>query len=247
MYCLFYLFIGLFSSLPAHSATDSSSSNNDSAVITVSTSDLNQQPTQNVPITSNSSVTNETKPDHTQPVVSQKQLSGNCTYSTSYVLIMWYLAKDAPIDDPLFNWNNYASSLGISVTKTAYGPNAHIAASQLSEPTLHHQQQLKVLTTSATPGHATIHAPSIRNNQQPQVSVTLVEASDAAGHVQAYGTSKRVPAISSDTSYQIQVQEAHANDVPLNLSTTPPQTPAGNSSGVTITASPAKRTRLLTG
>ena len=35
-------------------------------------------------------------------------------------------------------------------------------------------------------------------------------------------------------------------DLPLNLSTTPPQTPAGMS-GVTITASPAKRCRLLTG
>ena len=46
---------------------------------------------------------------------------------------------------------------------------------------------------------------------------------------------------------QVSVQEdAHANDLPLNLSTTPPQTPAGMSS-VTITASPAKRCRLLTG
>ena len=33
----------------------------------------------------------------------------------------------------------------------------------------------------------------------------------------------------------------------LRLSTTPPQTPAGMSSSVTITASPAKRCRLLTG
>ena len=93
-----------------------------------------------------------------------------------------------------------------------------------------------------------MHVSSIRNNpQQPQVSVTLVEASGSTGHGEAYGTSKRAPVVSSNTSYQIQVQEAHANDVPLNLSTTPPQTPAGNSSGVTITASPAKRTRLLTG
>ena len=117
----------------------------------------------------------------------------------------------------------------------------------MSEPTVHHQQQLQIFTTTVPPGHASGPVPSIRNsNQQPPVSVTLVNASGSTGPGQAYGTAVHLP-VSSDSTYKAQVQDTHANDVPLNLSTTPPQTPGGMSSSVTITASPAKRCRLLTG
>lgn len=122
----------------------------------------------------------------------------------------------------------------------------------MPEPTAVQQQhqQLQIFTTSVPPGHVSEKSSSIRNSiQQPPVSVTLVSASGASGSTgsaQGYGANVHIP-VSSDPAYKIQVQgDSHAHDLPLNLSTTPPQTPAGMSS-VTITASPAKRCRLLTG
>ena len=124
----------------------------------------------------------------------------------------------------------------------------------MPEPTAVQQQhqQLQIFTTSVPSGHVSEKSSSIRNSiqQQPPVSVTLVSASGGStGPGQGYGQAnvQHIP-VSSDPTYKIQVQQddAHAHDLPLNLSTTPPQTPAGMS-GVTITASPAKRCRLLTG
>ena len=120
----------------------------------------------------------------------------------------------------------------------------------MPEPTAVQQQhqQLQIFTTSVPSGHVSEKSSSIRNSiqQQPPVSVTLVSASGSTMPGQGYGANVHIP-VSSDPTYKIQVQEdAHAHDLPLNLSTTPPQTPAGMSS-VTITASPAKRCRLLTG
>ena len=119
----------------------------------------------------------------------------------------------------------------------------------MPEPTAVQQQhqQLQIFTTSIPSGHVSENSSSIRNSiHQPPVSVTLVSASGATGSGQAYGSNIHIP-VSSDSTYKIQAQEAtQAHDLPLNLSTTPPQTPAGMSS-VTITASPAKRCRLLTG
>ena len=107
-------------------------------------------------------------------------------------------------------------------------------------------QQLQIFTTSVPSGH---QSTSIRNSvKQAPVSVTLVNASGSSGTGQGYGSSHHIP-VSSDSAYknvQVSQEDAHPNDLPLNLSTTPPQTPAGMSS-VTITASPSKRQRLLTG
>ena len=120
-----------------------------------------------------------------------------------------------------------------------------ILVSKLPEqPTV---QQLQIFTTTVPSGH---QSSSLRNSvKQAPVSVTLVNTSGSSGTGQGYGSSHHIP-VSSDSAYknvQVSVQEdGHTNDLPLNLSTTPPQTPAGMSS-VTITASPAKRCRLLTG
>ena len=115
-----------------------------------------------------------------------------------------------------------------------------IIVSTLSEPTAVQQHQpLQIFTTSVPSGHVSEKSSSVRNsNQQPPVSVTLV---NGPGPGSTYGGSAHIP-VTSDSAFKVQVE----NDVPLNLSTTPPQTPAGMSS-VTITASPTKRCRLLTG
>jgi len=121
-----------------------------------------------------------------------------------------------------------------------------LSVSRLSEPTVQQHQQLQIFTTSVpSSGHASEKSSSIRNSiQQPPVSVTLVSGSGSRGPGQAYGANVAIP-VSSDSTYKVQLEDVHRHDVPLNLSTTPPQTPAGMSS-VTITASPAKRVRLLT-
>ena len=107
-------------------------------------------------------------------------------------------------------------------------------------------QQLQIFTTSVPTGHQTS---SMRNSvKQAPVSVTLVNTSGSSAAGQGYGSSHHIP-VSTDAAYKninVIQEDAHPNDLPLNLSTTPPQTPAGMS-GVTITASPAKRIRLLTG
>ena len=119
----------------------------------------------------------------------------------------------------------------------------------MSEPTAVQQhQQLQIFTTSVpSAGHASEKSSALRNSiQHPPVSVTLVSGSGSRGAGQSYGPSGAIT-VSSDPTYKAHVEDVHrTNDVPLNLSTTPPQTPAGMSS-VTITASPAKRVRLLTG
>ena len=115
-----------------------------------------------------------------------------------------------------------------------------IIVSTLSEPTaVQKHQPLQIFTTSVPSGHVSEKSSSVRNsNQQPPVSVTLV---NGPGPGSTYGGSAHIP-VTSDSAFKVQGE----NDVPLNLSTTPPQTPAGMSS-VTITASPTKRCRLLTG
>ena len=119
-----------------------------------------------------------------------------------------------------------------------------IIVSTLSEPTAVQQHQpLQIFTTSVPSGHVSEKSSSVRNiNQQPPVSVTLV---NGPGLGSTYGGSAHTP-VTSDSAFKVQVESSNENDVPLNLSTTPPQTPAGMSS-VTITASPTKRCRLLTG
>ena len=119
-----------------------------------------------------------------------------------------------------------------------------IIVSTLSEPTaVQKHQPLQIFTTSVPSGHVSEKSSSVRNsNQQPPVSVTLV---NGPGPGSTYGGSAHIP-VTSDSAFKVQVENVHENDVPLNLSTTPPQTPAGMSS-VTITASPTKRCRLLTG
>ena len=237
------MFVGSYSAIPIHTASNNSATKNDSSLQQGMKADFKPQTINSNTIPSNCSVTNISKSsDQRQPASNHNQLSG-ITYKYSP---RFFLGTQALSRIDFYSMEiNCISIIGLSVSKTTYGPEVHLTISKTSEPAVHLQKQLQIFTTSAPHGHATEQAASIRSsNPQPPVSVTLVNASGTTG--QAHGGKVHLR-VSSDSSYQAQVQDSHANDVPLNLSTTPPQTPAGMSSSVTITASPAKRCRLLTG